>query len=71
MKSLYCCEKAANFTIGFEKKRKLHPVKMDTFISSQYIVAREATEIVCAFWMMGGTGDNAGTNGVLHFKSII
>jgi len=49
MKSLYCCEKP-KFTIGLEMKRKLHPVTMDTFISSQYIVDIEATEMMCAFW---------------------
>jgi hypothetical protein len=49
LKSLYCCEKAAKFTIGLEKKRKLHPVTMDTFINSQYIVPTEATEMMRAF----------------------
>jgi len=53
IKSLYCCEKAALFTIGLEMKRKLHPVTIDTFISSQYIVGIEATEIMCAFWWWG------------------
>jgi len=38
-------------------KRKLHPVTTDTFTSSHYIVATEATEMMFAFWWWwnGGT----------------
>jgi hypothetical protein len=70
MKSLYCCEKEAKFTIGLEKKRKLHPVTMDISISSQYRVARKLQKWFVHFGD-GGIGDNAGVNGVLNFKSNI
>lgn len=53
IKSLYCCEKAAKFTIDLEMKRKVLPVTMNTFISSQYIVVTQATEMMCGFWWWG------------------